>query len=256
MQTNQHAGGEQVQALGSVLYDLGNDLGLSAALGPKQAEKKLLFDSHWPAVQVGDVLVGDRAYADYSVMAAIVGHQCHFIIRLPRHSFTAVNTFWQRLATEAVVTLSVSSKARKYVADQHLATTLRVRLIKVVLPTGEVEVLGTDLLDARAYPAQEFGVVYGKRWQHEVCQSQPIKMTWGPLRLLITTIRLVVICEIRILDRNSRVRHRPLTRHHITSSYACAGGPRESDSVSPRHAHAPRRCARGQGQCSRLCAQG
>jgi len=167
VQTNQHAGGEQVQALGSVLYDLGNDLGLSAALGPKQAEKKLLFDYHWPAVQGGDVLVCDRAYADYSVMAAIVGHQCHFVIRLPRHSFTAVNTFWKSLATEAVVTLRVSSKARKYVAAQHLATTLPVRLIKVVLPTGELEVVGTDLLDAQAYPAEEFGVVYGKRWQHE-----------------------------------------------------------------------------------------
>lgn len=167
VQRNQHAGGDQVQALGSVLYDLDNDLGLSAALGPKQAEKKLLFDYHWPAVQVGDVLVCDRAYADYSVMAAIVAHQCHFVIRLPRHSFTAVNAFWQSLAPECVVTLTVSSKARKYVAAQQLPTTLQVRLIKVLLPTGEVEVLGTDLLDAQVYPADEFGVVYGKRWQHE-----------------------------------------------------------------------------------------
>jgi hypothetical protein len=167
VQTNQHAGGEQVQALGSVLYDLGNDLGLSAALGPKQAEKKLLFEYHWPAVQVGDVLVCDRAYADYRVMAAIVGHQCHFVIRLPRQSFTAVNTFWNSLATESVVTLTVSSKARTYVREHRLPTTLRVRLIKVLVPTGEMEVLGTDLLDAQAYPADEFGVVYGKRWQHE-----------------------------------------------------------------------------------------
>lgn len=167
VQTNQHAGGEQVQALGSVLYDLGNDLGLSAALGPKQAEKKLLFEHHWGATRAGDVLVCDRAYADYSVMAAIVAHQCHFVIRLPRQSFTAVNTFWNSLATEEVVTLSVSFKARKYVAEQHLATTLRVRLIKVLLPTGELEVLGTDLLDTQAYPAEEFGVVYGKRWHHE-----------------------------------------------------------------------------------------
>jgi hypothetical protein len=167
VQTNQYAGGEQVQALGSVLYDLGNDLGLSAALGPKQAEKNLLFAHHWSAVQVGDVLVCDRAYADYSVMAAIVAHQCHFIIRLPRQSFTAVNTFWTTPATEGVVTLTVTSKARSYVKEHQLPTTLRVRLIKVGLPTGELEVLGTDLLDAHAYPAAEFGVVYGKRWQHE-----------------------------------------------------------------------------------------
>ena len=94
VQTNQHAGGEQVQALASVLYDLRNDLGLSAALGPKQAEKNLLFGQHFGATQAGDVLVCDRAYADYSVLATIVAHECHFVIRLPRQSFTAVNAFW------------------------------------------------------------------------------------------------------------------------------------------------------------------
>jgi hypothetical protein len=61
VQTNQHAGGEQVQALASVLYDLRNDIGLSAALGLKQAEKNLLFGTHLAVTQPGDVLVGDRA---------------------------------------------------------------------------------------------------------------------------------------------------------------------------------------------------
>jgi hypothetical protein len=76
VQTNQHMGGEQVQALASVLYDLRNDIGLSAALGPKQAEKNLLFGTHWAATRAGDVVVGDRAYADYSVLAAIVAQGC------------------------------------------------------------------------------------------------------------------------------------------------------------------------------------
>jgi hypothetical protein len=167
VQTNQHLGGEQVQALASVLYDLRNELGLSAALGPKQAEKNLLFAQHLDALQAGDVVVGDRAYADYSVMATVMARQCHFVIRFPRQSFTVVNAFWAAPAEERVVTLAVTSKARAYVAKQHLATALQVRLVKVELATGEVEVLGTDLLDAAAYPAAEFKEVYGWRWQHE-----------------------------------------------------------------------------------------
>ena len=78
MQTNQHPGGEQVQALASVLYDLRNDLGRSVALGPKQAEKNLLFRTHLAATQSGEVLVCDRAYADYSGMATVVARACHF----------------------------------------------------------------------------------------------------------------------------------------------------------------------------------
>jgi hypothetical protein len=167
VQTNQHQGGEQVQALASVLYDLRNEVGLSAALGPKQAEKNLLFGTHLAATQAGDVLVCDRAYADYSVLATIVAWQCHFVIRFPRQSFTAVNAFWAAPAQERVVPLEVTSKARAYVAQQQLPTTLRVRLVKVILASGEVEVLGTDLLDVQTYPAAEFQAVYGWRWQHE-----------------------------------------------------------------------------------------
>jgi len=167
VQTNQHTGGEQVQALASVLYYLRNDLGVSAALGPKQAEKKLLFAHHLTATQAGDVLVCDRAYADYSVMATVVARQCHFVIRFPRQSFTAVNAFWSTPAAEQVVTLAVTTKSRAWVAEHHLPATLAVRLVKVGLATGEVEVLGTDLLDAQTYPAAEFKEVYGWRWQHE-----------------------------------------------------------------------------------------
>jgi len=166
-QTNQHVGGEQVQALASVLYDLRNDIGLSAALGSKQAEKNLLFGTHLAVTQRGDVLVGDRAYADYSVLATLVARGCHFVIRFPRQSFLAVNAFWMARTQERVVTLEVTSKARAYVAEHHLPTTLQVRLVKVVLASGEVEVLGTDLLDAQTYPAAEFKTVYGWRWQQE-----------------------------------------------------------------------------------------
>jgi hypothetical protein len=167
VQTNQHPGAEQVQALASVLYDLRNDLGLSAALGPKQAEKTHLFATHLAVTRRGDVLVCDRAYADYSVMAMLLAHQCHFVIRFPRQSFTAVNAFWVSAAQEQVVTLAEPASARAYVREQQLPLTLRVRLLKGLLPSGEVEVLGTDLLDTRRYPAAEFTVVYGWRWKHE-----------------------------------------------------------------------------------------
>src|SRR4029434_1687070 len=122
--------------------DLRNDLGLSAALGPKQAEKNLLFGTHLAATQRDDVLVCDRAYADSSVMAMLRAWKCHFVIRFPRQSFTAVNAFWAAPAQERVVTLAVPASARAYVREQRLATTLRVRLLKVLLPSGEVEVLG------------------------------------------------------------------------------------------------------------------
>ena len=172
VQTNQHNGGDQVQALASVLYDLRNDVGLSAALGRKQAEKNLLFGTHLAVRQAGEVLVGDRADADYSVRATMVARQCHFVIRFPRQSFTAVKAFWAVPEREQIVTLAVTSKAGAYVAQQHFPTTRQVRLVKVELATGEVEVGGTDWLAAQTSPATEFQEVYGWRWNHETSHDR------------------------------------------------------------------------------------
>jgi len=89
------------------------------------------------------------------------------VIRFPRQSFTAVTAFWAAPEQERMVTLDVTAKARAYVAQQQLPTTRRIRLVKVVLASDEVEVLGTALLDAQTYPAAEFKEVYGWRWNHE-----------------------------------------------------------------------------------------
>jgi len=167
VQTTHHVGGEQGQAVGSVLYDLRNALGLRAALGPQQAEKKVLFEPHLAATQAGEVLGCDRAYADDRVLARIVARRCHCVMRCPRQSFTEVKACWPAPDPERVVTRARTAKARAYVAQQQLPTTLRVRLVKVLLASGDVEVLGTDLLDAQTYPAAEFKAVYGWRWQHE-----------------------------------------------------------------------------------------
>ncbi len=59
------------------------------------------------------------------------------------------------------MTLAAPASAWPFVVQQQLPTTLRVRLVKVRLASGEVEVLGTDLRDARAYPAAAVKTVYG-----------------------------------------------------------------------------------------------
>jgi hypothetical protein len=50
----------------------------------------------------------------------------------------------------------------------------------IVLASTDLELSGRTLVE-----------FYVARFQIEVCQSQPVKMPWGPLRLLIVTIELV-----------------------------------------------------------------
>ncbi len=67
---------------------------------------------------------------------------------------------------EQIVTLALPKTAstRAFVAQQHLPPKIRVRLVRVLLASGEVEVLLTTLCDVQVYPAREFKEVYGERW--------------------------------------------------------------------------------------------
>jgi hypothetical protein len=100
-------------------------------------------------------------------MACCLGRDRDFVIRLPRKSFKAANRFWRSRQQDQVVELQMPSTQKGWVQQYALAETLRVRLVKVVLDSGEIEVLATSLLDAQSYPGPEFKTVYGWRWAVE-----------------------------------------------------------------------------------------
>lgn len=167
LQTNQFDRADCVQALCCVLYDLRNDLGLAAALSKRQGEKVLLFSELWQATEPTDVLVLDRHYADYAVLAYAKASNREIIVRLPVRRFAAAREFWQSSAAEQIIELKCPVSAREFVNKQGLSQELRLRLIRVELDNSTTEVLMTTLLDGEVYPAQEFKQVYAWRWGEE-----------------------------------------------------------------------------------------
>ncbi|MGA9767456.1 MAG: IS4 family transposase [Blastocatellia bacterium] len=167
LQVNQHEGGECVQALCCLLYDLRNDLGLVGVLSPRQGESKQLLEKLWPDTKEGDVLVLDRAYADYCVFAYAIKQKREVLVRLPRGRFKACEGFWQSESQEEEILLQAPRSARAFVEKHELAKQIRVRLVRVELDGGETEVLATTMIDKEKYPAWEMKQVYGWRWREE-----------------------------------------------------------------------------------------
>lgn len=165
--SNQHE--EFIQATAVVLHDLLNDIGLKASLGPLSGEKRPLLEQLWEATEESDILVLDRNFGDYSIVAWAVLTRRDVIIRCRRQSFSVVEEFWQSDKLQAIVTLKVaqSAETQRYVREHGLPESVRVRLLKFTLPSGETEVLLTTLCDRRQYPGQEFYTVYGWRWSDE-----------------------------------------------------------------------------------------
>jgi hypothetical protein len=93
-----------------------------------------------------------------------------FLARLDWTQWPCVADFLRSDQDDTVVTLRVSAETRKQAAaagETLLDTTLTLRLLKLVLPTGTVEVLATSLADAETYPAAAFADLYHARWPIE-----------------------------------------------------------------------------------------
>jgi len=164
---NQHDYVGVAQSQGIVLYDVLNDIGINAVMEPIQAEKALMFKHHLEHTEPDDVIVMDRGFAAYSVLAFWAGNGRNFLVRLPRNSFGAVRKFWKSSARETVITLHVTPDQRAFIQEHNLPRQLQVRLIKITLITGEEEMLATSLLDAERYQPEAIGQLYAWRWRTE-----------------------------------------------------------------------------------------
>jgi hypothetical protein len=165
IQTNQIPDSETVCALASFAYDLLNEMPGNACLEKVQAEKNLLFKYHFKHFAPDMIVIYDRGYADYAVVAMHALHGVDFVIRFPTSStYKEVEDFVKSTEKDRIVTLHATSHYRRQVKEGVYPGQVQVRLVKIKLSTGETEVLMTSLLDQKKYKIADFKFLYGARW--------------------------------------------------------------------------------------------
>ena len=157
--------GEQPYALASVLYDVLNRVALDAALGRADAYEVDLAVAHLAHTRPGDLLLMDRNYPSYRMLAEFFRHGRDFAVRCSAASFAQAR---RMLAGEGpdsqLATLEPCAGQAAAIRALGLPATIRVRFVRVRLATGGFEVLVTSLLDAAKHPAAGFLELYGLRW--------------------------------------------------------------------------------------------
>ena len=169
--SNQHGdtGTSYPEARLSVLYDLLNGIGLDTRLESSRLGEVALAIEQFSHLQPNDVVVNDRGFSGYLYFASVWSRGAHFIGRCSRASFlTAQEMFRQNRANHTqIVWLQAPAAQQAQCQRLGLPLKLKVRFVSVRLPTGELEVLATSLLDGTLYPTAEFLTVYHWRWGHE-----------------------------------------------------------------------------------------
>ncbi len=169
--SNQHGatGTRYPEARLSVVYDLLNRVGLDARLEPSTLGEVALALQQLEHLQSGDVEINDRGFTGYLYLASVCQRGRHFIARCSSGSFLAAQEMFRlnRANQSKVVWLFAPSEQRAECRRLGLPLKLKVRFVSLRLPSGELEVLATSLLDESLYPTKEFLTVYHWRWEHE-----------------------------------------------------------------------------------------
>jgi hypothetical protein len=157
--------GERPYALASVLYDVLNRVALDATLGRADAYEVDLAVGHLKHTRADDLLVMDRNYPSYRMLAELTRSGRDFVVRCSGASFGAARQMLKgEGAHSRIVTLSPCAGQAAAIRNRGLPGALPVRFVRVRLSTGEWEVLVTSLRDEVRYRTEEFLELYGLRW--------------------------------------------------------------------------------------------
>ena len=157
--------GEHPYALGSVLFDVLNRVSIDATLAQATAYEVDLAIAHLAHTRRNDLLLMDRNYPSYRMLATLLKSERDFAIRCSAASFGVARRMLKGEGADSqIVTLTPCAGQMPMIRASGLPETLTVRFVRVLLNTGEVEVVVTSLLDETGYPTHDFLALYGLRW--------------------------------------------------------------------------------------------
>lgn len=156
--------GEYNSALASVLFDVMNRIPVDSSLNHWRSSEIEVAIAHLEHAKEGDLILGDRNYPCYEFLASIGKRSAHFVGRCSRSSFKQARLmFDDDSITSLVTTIKPHPASKNKLRELGLTDELTVRFVRVVLSTGEPEVLITSLLDESITP-NDFKELYNLRW--------------------------------------------------------------------------------------------
>ena len=161
----------------SQLCDVLNNLTVDARISPFATGERELAYQHMASMVPGDLVLYDRGYECHWLLSEHTRTETDFCIRLSVGFNSQVREFVRAGKKQAVVDLEAPRDKVPAYQDKDIPTSpVRLRLVRVVLNTGEVEVLATSLCNTKAYPHSFFKALYHERWGVEedfkLCKSR------------------------------------------------------------------------------------
>ena len=156
----QRSSGEQVQALGSCLYDVLNGLVLDAQLTRVDGNERELAKQHFDVLQANptrrgekELLLMDRGYPSYELIREMTQRGFQYAMRCSKEFCRSMGIGSR---DDCVIEHRFAQAREK----------TRLRVVRFTLDNGDVEIIITNLFDT-ALSVQDFRELYHLRWAIE-----------------------------------------------------------------------------------------
>lgn len=154
------------QAQISSCYDVLNEIILDVQLETIEADEKTLAVRSLDNLNENDLVILDRNYGAVWFYSYMKSKNVNFVNRISKMFIKESQLFWDSPDESRIVEIThIPQKSRYRLEELGIKfQPFKIRFVKVVLDTKEIEVLATTLLDKEKYPSEIFKDLYFKRW--------------------------------------------------------------------------------------------
>ncbi|HEY9220322.1 MAG TPA: IS4 family transposase [Lutibacter sp.] len=151
-------------------YDVLNKITIFSKICPIKISEQTIVADHIEKLPENSLSIYDRGFPGFALMYLHINQERprHFVMRSKTGFNEQVKAFMNSAENDIIVEMFPKDKAIKKLYQYGYCvtkkTSIKVRMVKVVLNTGEIEVLLTNLYDQDIYKTACFKDLYYMRW--------------------------------------------------------------------------------------------
>jgi hypothetical protein len=166
-ETKNQSGTGVVQSRVSVLYDVINNYVIEGVLSPLKIGEGKLAIQHLLHVKENDLVIYDRGYPSFNLMYEHLKLNSNFLMRVKVGFSNITKEFIKSGKLSQIVDIYPGQHKTYNDKEYDKNTSIKLRLVRVELPSGQIELLITSLLNSKKYSNKIFKELYFKRWAVE-----------------------------------------------------------------------------------------
>jgi len=168
-----------------VLFSLCSGAVLRVMMGNKHNHDLRLLRGLWESLSKGDILLGDRAYGEYTTLAGLPGQGVDVVARLHHARMVDFRKARRLAKNDGLFIWKKGCQQSRILSANEWALLPAEITVRVIRFTATIRgfrsrriTLVTTLLEAELYPAAELVALYARRWRLELC-LRDLKTTMG-----------------------------------------------------------------------------